>query len=188
MATLTQDQISFLESHGIAPSQVFDASRCRSAAERERRMEEQELHFYFGGALCAKAGHSLRSKKGFCIQCDTAKIAYQRRSTASGYIYLAHSATTGLIKIGFTKHHPQERAALLRDQRYANAADWDVKRLAKFDRDAGRKEFAIHAALASHQKTITYEKTAGEYVDCREVFSCDLETAISAFDQVARRG
>ena len=188
MAKLTLDQIAFLRSHGITPSQVFDASHCQSEIDRKLRMENQDLYFYFGGALCAKGGHSLRTKAGHCIQCDTSKIAYQLRSIASGYIYLAYSAATGLIKIGFTKHHPQDRSALLREQRYANAADWEVKRMAKMDHDAGRKEFLIHAALAAYQKTITYEKTAGEFIACREVFSCGLDTAIRAFDGVVIGG
>ncbi|MBK1679654.1 GIY-YIG nuclease family protein [Rhodocyclus tenuis] len=181
MLKLTNDQLAFLKSHGIAPGQVFDASACRSKAEREAQMDEQERYFYSGGALCARGGHSLRTKAGHCIQCDTSKIAYQLRSAASGYIYLAHSAATGLVKIGFTKHHPQHRAKLLRDKRYANANDWDIKRIAKLERDAGKKEFSLHAALEQYQKPVSYRKTADEVVECREVFACNLITAINAF-------
>ncbi len=144
-------------------------------------MEEQGFYFYSGGARCAKGGHSLRTKAGHCIQCDTSKIAYQLRSAASGYIYLAYSAATSLVKIGFTKHHPQDRAKLLREQRYANADDWDVKKLAKLERDAGKIEFSLHAALEQYQRPITYSKTAGQIVECREVFACDLSTAFAAF-------
>jgi hypothetical protein len=94
---------------------------------------------------------------------------------------LAHSLATGLVKIGFTKHHPQDRARLLRDQRYANADDWDIKRIAKLERDAGKAEFSPHAALEQYQKSVTYRKTAGEIVECREVFDCDLSTAVNAY-------
>jgi hypothetical protein len=181
MSKLTKTQIAFLKSQGISAGQVFDASACRRKAEREAQMEELGLYFYSGGALCAKGGHSLRTKAGHCMQCNPANVAYQLRSVASGYIYLAHSAATGLVKIGFTKLPPHERAKDLRKHRYANVADWEIKEHKKVDRDAGKIEFSIHAALDPYQKVITYHKGFSQTVECREVFACELRIAVEVF-------
>jgi T5orf172 domain len=186
MALLSKEQIVFLKSQGISPAQVFDASMTKSKADRESQMEALELSLYFGGAACSKAGHTLRTKAGHCIQCDTSKIAYQLRHSASGYVYLAYSQSRRLAKIGFTKNHPQERVDMLRREQYANAPDWELKKNIKYEKDAGRKEFAIHSLLEEHLKPISYEKYKGQMVECREVFTCDLPLAAKAFDQVTK--
>lgn len=187
MALLTKEQISFLKCQGIAPAQIFDASMTKSKADRESKMEALELSFYYGGAACSKGGHTLRTKAGHCIQCDTSKIAYQLRHSASGHVYLAYSPSKKLSKVGFTKNHPQDRAELLRQEQYANASDWDIKKMAKFEKDAGKIEFAIHSLLEAHLKPVLYEKYKGKMVECREVFACDLQLAIKAFEQIAKR-
>lgn len=185
MARLTQTEILFLKSQNISLSLVFDATGL-SGEERKQQMKLLEKPFYYGGALCNAGGHSLRSRSGHCIQCDTAKIAYQLRSSASGYVYLAYSPSTTYVKVGYSAQHPQERADLLRKTRYGNVSDWDVKRLLQLSRDAGKTEFAIHAALEKYQRPITYWK-GHDLVECREIFVCSLEEALRVFDTVVRR-
>lgn len=186
MALLTKEQIIFLKSQGIAPAQLFDASSTKSKVDRESKMKALELSLYFGGSACDKAGHTLRTKAGHCIQCDTSKIAYQQRHSASGYVYLAYSQSRKLAKVGFTKNHPQDRVESLRREQYANSLDWDLKKHIRYEKDAGRKEFAIHSLLEAHLKPISYEKYKGQMVECREVFTCDLQLAVKAFDQVTK--
>lgn len=147
-------------------------------------MEALELSICFGVPPCQKGGHTLRTKAGHCIQCDTAKIAYQFRHSAAGHVYLAFSSVAKLAKVGFTKGSPQDRVDFLCRERYGNATDWELHKAARFEKDAGRKEFAVHSLLESHLKLVTYEKYKGQMVECREVFSCDLAVALKAFDQV----
>jgi len=149
-------------------------------------MDLLELSLYYGGAACREGGHTLRTKAGHCIQCHTEKIAYQFRHSASGYVYLAYSQSKKLTKIGFTKNPPQARIDLLRQERYANASDWELKKMAKFEKDAGRREFAIHSLLENHLSPVFYEKYKGQMVECREVFSCEQQVAIKAFEQVTK--
>lgn len=184
MATLSADQISFLRSQGISPAQVFDASKSASKAVRDVEMEALDLYFYFGGSPCQKGGHSLRTKAGHCIQCDHAKIAYQLRSSAAGYVYLAYSKKNSLVKVGFTKNMPQERVVFLIKENYANSNDWSLKRSIKYDKDAGKKEFEIHSYLEKYLFPISYEKNKGQLIICREVFSCTLDIALNAFSKV----
>lgn len=186
MAKLSADQIFFLKSQNISPSLVFDASGY-SKAERTAIMKEQEKLFYFGDAVCKRAGHSLRTKAGHCIQCDTSTIAYQLRSSAKGYVYLAYSPSTKYVKVGFSKHHPQDRAEILRNEAYGKIRDWDAKKVVMLEKDAGRMEFAIHAKLEPYLKTITYNRSNGEVIECREIFNCDLDVAKKIFDEIILR-
>lgn len=186
MAKLSKEQIAFLKEQGISPSQVFDASLVKSKLEVQKQMKELELSFYFGQSACRIGGHTLKTRAGHCIQCHTSKIAYQLRSSASGYVYLAYSQSKKLAKVGFTKNPPKERAELLSREQYATAADWEIRKLVKFDKDAGKKEFAIHSRLEGYLKPVAYEKYKGQMVECREVFNCPLEVAAKVFDEVTR--
>lgn len=183
MAELNQEQLLFLKSQKISPSMLLDASGL-SKAERLAEMDALEKHFYYGGASCKSEGHTLRTKAGHCIQCDTSKIAYQLRNSASGYVYLAYSASSSYVKIGYSKYHPQKRGAFLRNEGYGNIRDWDVKKVAIIDRDAGKMEFLIHAALESFQKPIFYKNMNGIRVECREVFNCSLDHAVRIFTSI----
>jgi hypothetical protein len=180
MAQLTNEQLAFLKVQKISPSWLFDGSGLSKRA-RDEAMDALEKYFYYGGAPCAKEGHTLRTKAGHCIQCDTSKIAYQLRNSAAGYVYLAYSKSTKLCKVGFSKHHPQDRKDFLNKEAYGNITDWDIKKIIALKKDAGKKEFEIHSTLEMYQKAITYEKARGLIVECREIFSCDYQVALEAF-------
>lgn len=179
MAKISPEQSQFLKAQKISPASVFDASGL-SQIERKRVMTALGVSFYYGGSPCAAGGHTLRTKAGHCIQCDTSKIAYQLRNSAQGHIYIAHSKSSGYIKVGYSKEHPQDRAAFLRNEKYGGIVDWDIRSIKFLEYDAGKKEFEIHAALEQFQKPVIYNKN-GSLVECREIFQCDLNHALEAF-------
>lgn len=183
MTALTPAQLAFIKSQKLSTSMFFDGTGL-SKLMREKEMLRQEKIFYFGGSLCKKEGHSLRTKSGHCIECDTSKIAYQLRSCAKGYVYLAYSPTTKLIKVGYSGAHPQDRGAFLKNEAYGNIQDWDIKKIAFVEKDAGKTEFSIHSKLEEFQKTIKYEKNKGQHVECREIFKCDLAHALLVFESI----
>lgn len=182
MATLTTEQLRFLQDQGISLSQVFDASGLR-AKDRIAKMDMLEVPFYYGGAVCQAGGHSLRTKPGHCIQCDTSKIAYQLRHAASGYVYLAYSSSCQYAKVGYTKDNPEERVTFLRRENYGKAGDWQLKQSTFVARDAGRREFEVHSRLEAYRKPVVYEKYDRVFVECREIFACPLSVAIAAFGE-----
>ena len=55
------------------------------------------------------------------------------------------------------------------------------KKIVAMTKDTGKKEFEIHSTLEKYQKAITYEKTRGLIVKCREIFACDYQVALEAF-------
>lgn len=185
MAKLSEDQIRFLREQGVSLSQVFDGSGLR-AKERIAKMDALGTPFYYGGAACQAAGHTLRTKPGHCIQCDTSKIAYQLRHSASGYVYLAYSETRQYAKVGYSQSQPDERIAFLRRENYGSASDWKLVEAVFFEKQAGQREFAIHSLLDGYRKPVSYEKYPGVFVECREIFSCPSHLAASAFKEALR--
>src|SRR5678815_3361408 len=99
MGQLTAEQIDFLLLQRVPPSQVFDATGMRKS-DYAAAMKAGGFNFAFGTVPCGRAGHTLRTRAGHCIQCDTSKVAYQMRHHLPGYVYLAGSHGTGLLKIG----------------------------------------------------------------------------------------
>lgn len=183
MSKLTANQRMFLKRHGVSLSLVFDASGL-SKAQRVSLMEQLDKKFYYGGPPCKKAGHTLRSKAGHCIECETANIAFQLRSSQSGYVYIAYSHRGQCAKVGSTSAGPKERVAFLASYGYANCADWGLIESAHLTSNAGAKEFQIHSLLEPFQRGVLYEKQDGVEVECREVFFCELAQALSAYHKV----
>ena len=182
MATLNNDQLAFLKNQHVSLSLVLDGSGLQKT-EREALMNNGGHKFYYGGGACKAGGHTLRSKAGHCIQCDTSKIAYQLRSSASGYVYLAHSERNSLIKVGFSEIDPYDRVTWLQASEYGGVDDWTVVKSLRILKDAGRCEFEIHAALEQWRRPIIYFKNNRE-VECKEIFACTLPVAHEVYDKI----
>jgi hypothetical protein len=185
MTDLTPEQRGFFRDQKIPLSLVFNGSGM-SKAMRESLMDSLDLKFYYGGAPCQKSGHTLRSKAGHCIQCDTSKIAYQMRSSQSGYVYLAYSQKGSCAKIGSTGNGPKERVEYLASLGYAGYSDWQLMTSRHIPAKAGMVEFHIHELLAEFQRPVSYKKQ-GVTVNSREVFFCSLEKARAVFDATMPR-
>ncbi len=180
MSDLTPEQRGFFRDQKIPLSLVFNGSGM-SKVVRESIMDSLDLKFYYGGTPCQKSGHTLRSKPGHCIQCDTSKIAYQMRSSQSGYVYLAYSRQGSCAKVGSTGTGPKERVGYLASSGYAGYSDWQLMTSKHIPSKAGVVEFHIHELLAEFQRPLSYKKQ-DITVDSREVFFCSLEKARVAFD------
>ena len=128
------------------------------------------------------AGHTLRTKMGHCIQCDTSKIAYQLRSSSKGYIYLAYSFKAQQVKVGFSASLPTTRETSLKYMAYGNADDWKIIKYQFLNKNAGRTELSIHAKLERFLVDVSFYRD-GTMVKCREIFNCSLEQAIKIFEE-----
>lgn len=182
MARLSKEQELFLKAQKISLSMLMDGSGL-SKSEREALMTELGHKFYYGGAQCKAAGHTLRTKAGHCIQCDTSKIAYQLRSSASGYVYIAQSLQNNFIKIGFSEVDPYNRVTWLQASNYGNVNDWNIVKSTRIDQNAGKCEFEIHSALEQWRHPVIYDKNGVE-VECREIFACSLAQAQPVYERL----
>lgn len=183
MDQLDESQLRFLKDQGVALSQVFNASGL-STSERRRRMDALEKKFYFGGAPCRAAGHTLRTKAGHCIQCDTSKIAYQLRSSQGGHVYIAYSDDGACAKVGTTSLEPEERIRSLCESTYGGFSDWRLVDSRHLSVNAGAAEFRVHAELEPFQQPVGYYKQSDMWVECREIFFCECEDIAHVFARV----
>lgn len=171
---LTTEQKGFLEDQGVPISAAFDASGLPPSLYRPLMKELGKL-IAFGVTPCGKAGHTLRSRHGHCVQCGTHNIAFIKRYSESGFIYVAHSAARGFTKVGVA-NEVEERIKMLNSYGYAGANDWRVWYQGYMKNNAGRVENFIHNKLMSYKVNASYEKE-GRLVECQEIFDCGYELA-----------
>jgi hypothetical protein len=184
MAELTAEQLSFLASQRIPLSKMFDASGMQKR-DYAAAMEEVGAYFAYGVTPCAAGSHSLRTKAGHCIQCNTATIAYATRHSTNATVYVAKSEATGLVKVGLAIDLP-DRLQKLQDYCYGGASDWQLVCSVRMQQ-AGRAEAAVHDRLSEHRATGHYMR-AGRAQKCYELFDCDLAVAEEAIAAIAPAG
>lgn len=175
---LSNDEKSFLKEQGYDERDVFDARRL-STAEWKREVRLARLTFALGSP-CKQYGHRLRTRSGHCVQCDTSKLAYQRRFHTPGYVYIAGSISARLVKIGVASDI-QQRESNLRNQGYGGIRDWRMLFHAKVV-NGGRVEHAALTALSRYQHKRPFQKD-GELVDAGEILKCSFTTAINAISK-----
>lgn len=180
MATLSDEQIQFLKENNISLSMVFDATGLSKKSYQEV-MDGLGIEFAYGVTPCKKAGHTLRTRAGHCIQCDKAKIAYQRRYNENGIVYVAYSEKLSLTKIGVAKD-VNDRLKNLNSHGYGGTKDWKIYSHREY-KMAGQKEMQIHRQLAAHQAIRNYEK-GGNIVECRELFDCKPNIAVQYLHEI----
>lgn len=176
MGELSTEELDFLRSQKIAASGVFDATGMRKP-EYASAMKEAGLSFAFGTTPCGNGGHTLRTRHGHCIQCNTAVIAYQLRHHKPGHVYLAGSAASGLLKIGTTAD-VGTRAWQLCNWRYGGASDWEML-LTSHVENAGSVEFAAQDKLRDRATAGDYWRE-GRRQSCYELFRCSYDEARDA--------
>ena len=176
MASISTEQMRFLEKHSIPLSRVFDATGM-SKAERERVMHELGMLVAIGVSPCSKGEHTMKTRSGHCPQCGTQKLAFLRRHEDSGIVYVALSKASGLIKIG-TAANVTARVNSLNYYAYGGIRDWCVRFSFPCDK-AGKVEFEAHKILQAYRVSKSYVKQ-GSAVNCQELFECELTFAHEA--------
>ena len=119
---LTDSEKHFLASQGLGPEDVMDV-RGYPQWLWFRQIEEEGKTVALGSG-CKSAGHRLRSRRGHCVQCDTAKLGYQAHFAENRNVYIAGSRSTRLIKIGNCGNTGQ-RERQMRSERYGGVGDWE---------------------------------------------------------------
>lgn len=131
--------------------------------------------------LCAvDQSHLLRNRYGKCVECNPASLAFQARRSSWGFVYLAGSKATGLMKIGLSID-PNARNDVLNDLKYGGASDWVFLAVAKADH-AGLVEHTAQSALSGRQTEGWYMKD-GRRQSCYELFKCSHQEALNAFKE-----
>lgn len=156
MAKLTKKQIKYLERYKIPLSSMFDASGMKRADYRVI-MELTGKFFAYGVTPCGSAGHTIRTKRGLCIECFPAGIGYLKNYHKNKYLYIAASRTLKLLKIGVA-NTPEDRIREFNFHSPGGASDWSVLCSLQVS-DAGPKETEIHRRLLDYVRPVEYTRT-----------------------------
>lgn len=176
MTALTKEQKAFLKRLDIPAWRVFDAT----GMQRKDFMPEMaatDKWIAIGTNPCTKEGHTMKTRKGHCPQCDTKQLGFLTRYDQSGEVYIAQGKRGKLIKIGFALD-AESRLSGLNGYAYGGVTDWEMKLVLTCGK-ANRVETMAHSLIAHHRVTSpahTYFKD-GRLVECRELFSCKFSVA-----------
>lgn len=180
---LKNEEVSFLSLHGFSAADVFDGRPLSSGNERGRLAKKAAKLFVLRDPSRSKCGHRLTTRKGHCIQCDTAKIAYAKRHDEPAFVYIAGSLGLRGIKIGVTQDIEQ-RLANLNSQAYAGLKDWEMLFYVFFFR-AGAVETTAQEKLSGSSISRTTFKD-GRNQETKEVFNCSFQEAYQAVAKAAQ--
>ena len=180
MAELTEPQRRFLDAQGVPLSRVFDATGLPQS-EYRRIMKALGMQVAYGVTPCRAAGHMLRTSAGHCVQCGTHNLAFLRRYSEPGEIYVAYSHSSDLTKVG-TAIDAELRVRRLNELGYGGVYDWQLQ-VVRYCTNAGRVEFRVHQALADSRVSRTYSRE-GLFVECQELFTCHPVEAIEVMNLV----
>ena len=177
LSKLTQEQINFLNYHGVSLDLLFDVKRMTNSEFKEK-MGALGKKVAYNANPCPTKGHTLKNRHGHCIQCDTKHISFIKR--AKGFTYLACSRNSKLIKIGFTENIDGREDSLVRT-RYGGESDWRVF-YHFYSNGAAKIERETHKELSKFQTFREYSHD-GYFHYASELFTCTASLAKSTLEK-----
>jgi hypothetical protein len=174
---LTKEQKYFLlTKFNILPDEVMDATLMRRS-EWMKLIKDSEYEVAAGLDPCTKSiKHTIKSKSGHCIFCRPASISFQRRYSSNGEIYVMHSPSKNLVKVGVAASS-EERESSLNQAGYGNIKDWELKFFAYIAK-SGEIEKKAHNILSPYNFPIKH--FIGNSFFASEIFSCSVKEAKDA--------
>ncbi len=177
--SMDASQMAFLRHHRITLDDIFDG-RLIPDKHKRRLLAEQAGKLFVYSQDCSKdKSHWIENRNGRCIQCNTAYIEFQRRDSATGYVYIAGSLKKKLIKVGFTSII-LDREKSINKSLLADANDWKILTWKKIE-GAGSVEGKTHQLLKEYLYPCTCKKS-GKEQSSKEVFSCSFLKALEALN------
>jgi hypothetical protein len=173
--TLSVSELAFLAQHGFTEADVLDV-RGKSSQQWKAEIRVQKKAFALG-TPCTASGHRLRTRAGHCAQCDPSKIAYQGRYHQPGYVYIAGSLRSRVVKIG-TAVDCEQRERNLNAQQYGAITDWRMLFHIKVDNAGEIEQNALR--LLRRFKSVRRFNKDGAFVDAGEILSCSFSNALKA--------
>ncbi len=173
MNGLTYEQKEFLKKHNIPLNKVFDAKGL-SQPEYRLKMKSLDKLIAFNVTPCRKAGHTLKTRSGHCVQCKPANIEFQGRSDSSGVVYIAGTQKGKIIKCGYSKAF-EIRSESLNRTGYGSFNDWEILFVIK-SAIAGHIELEIKSLLRAYSIVSEYNHDGNDH-DAGEIFQCSYSKA-----------
>jgi len=176
---MNNEELEFARKHNLQLDWFFDAKGSPMTTFVKDKMRQNEKLFAYNCAPCNQ-GHSLKSRKGHCIVCDTSDIAFYLRHYQSGYVYIAASLKAMRIKIGSTSNIKNREKDLNFEKGYGNFSDWTILCFIH-TLEVGKHETALHNILSPYREPPIEYKKSKEYQKAQEIFRCSYQKAYEAF-------
>ncbi|MCF6133458.1 GIY-YIG nuclease family protein [Flavobacterium wongokense] len=173
MRKLTDSQLQFLSEQNITLNLMFDGEGF-TKTEYQERMKSLGKLFVYNTSPCKNSGHSLRSRSGHCIQCNTAYIGFTKRSSKAGFVYIAQTKNGKLIKIGFSENMREREKSLIRTK-YGEFDDWKIL-FGISCINAGKLEIEIKKEMNKYAQVKTYNHDGKKQV-ADELYRCKYSIA-----------
>jgi hypothetical protein len=178
---MTTDEKNFITQQGLPDELLIDA-KGQSIKQIEETMKSLGKVFAYNSTPCDQFGHTIRTRAGHCVRCDTARIAFILRHLSFGTVYIAGSINGQLIKIGTTSSK-LIRAESLNRTKYGNQDDWEI--LFSFRcLNSGAIEFETHKVLKPFLATNIKYQHEGRNQKSNELFRCSYKRAKDSLLQV----
>jgi hypothetical protein len=180
MTPFTNDELTFLARHNFTPEEVHDGRR-EGKQTRESNAKNADKVLILTSTPCRAMRHRIRTRAGHCAQCNPASIAFTRKETLDGYVYIAGSLNGRLIKIGETID-VEQRARQLKADAYGGFSDWQILITARV-KNRGRTEREISLRIPGKRVFNSYIKDGYERTAI-EMIQCSFGNALGPFAEV----
>ena len=186
MIIFTSEELNFIHENGLTEDDFYDG---RGESQRERHDNAKQ-----SGCICVVAGecrngHRLKTRSGHCIQCNSAVIAFQKRNSRSGAIYVATNGDYCKVGVVDNNINNVEQAIHNREMRlnleggYGGMTGWKIIAWAPVSGNLGKIEDDIHHQLTQYSVEAEYTYS-GNSRSAQEMFECDRDEAVDRIDEV----
>jgi hypothetical protein len=176
---LTKEQKDFIKKHQISEEVLFDANGEQMSEDLKQRMLEAEKVLAYNVSGCAEHNeYNFTDIEGVFVQGDTDKIPFALRTYKTGYIYIAGSKKTHLIKVG-SSNEVKDRIKTLNiaTTKSGSIDDWELIFQAKTE-TLGKVERMFQQKLCEYKSASQYEK--GKLQNGGELYRCSYNKAKDA--------
>lgn len=176
-------ELEFINEKKLEINHFFDAGGNPLTESIKDRMRSENKVFAFNTSPCTKnKSHTLKSRSGHCIICDTSNIHYTLLNFNEGFVYIAGSLLKKKIKIGATNNIEKREKYLNENKGYGNINDWKILYYVKTPL-MGKNEFAIQNRLQRYNEPpIDYIKDK-ESKTATELFRCSYRKVYDSFNE-----
>lgn len=168
-------EFDFITEQKLNFNYFFDAKGLPLTQSLKDEMKLNDKIFAFNTAQCDN-GHTLKSRSGHCIVCDTKNIHFTLLNYKEGYIYIAGSLSSKKIKIGATSNIEKREKYLNENKGYGNINDWKIL-YHVFTPKMGKHEIIIHNRLIKYNEAPIKYFRNNEFILAKEIYRCSYEKA-----------
>lgn len=178
---MNEIELEFINDKKLDLNHFFDAKGNKLTEALKNEMREQNKIFAFNTAPCTKNNeHTLKSRNGHCIICNTSNIHYTLLNFNEGFVYIAGSISKKKIKIGATNNIEKREKYLNENKGYGNINDWKILYYVKSPY-MGKNESAIKSKLRNYNEPpIDYVKDK-EAKTATELYRCSYKKVYDSF-------